>query len=201
MEDARASTSSQRLARTLNTLLERPQADRTSISVIRDEQLSEGSSGNIPVSLQELVYGGKAAGMGTPDQLVDRNNELLPSIKEVIIPRKDSRLSEGLDTHVCKGKVQEIKAWLKNQSILSEDQKKEKSPVEAPQASTSKNPPQQVSRKGKKAQRARKRQSPSRKSLTFRAPVFQRNKINPWKMCSIWKELLWNSKKGGGKNE
>ncbi|MBW0497683.1 hypothetical protein O181_037398 [Austropuccinia psidii MF-1] len=40
----------------------------------------------------------------------------------------------------CKGQVQQIKAWLKNQSILSEDQKKElaqgkeNSPVEAPQA-------------------------------------------------------------------
>ncbi|MBW0524379.1 hypothetical protein O181_064094 [Austropuccinia psidii MF-1] len=43
----------------------------------------------------------------------------------------------------AKGQVKKIKAWLKNQSIPSEDQKKqlaqkkEKSPVEAPQASKS----------------------------------------------------------------
>ncbi|MBW0500039.1 hypothetical protein O181_039754 [Austropuccinia psidii MF-1] len=43
----------------------------------------------------------------------------------------------------CKGQVQQIKSWLKNQSVLSEDQKKklaqgkENIPVEAPQASTS----------------------------------------------------------------
>ncbi|MBW0525462.1 hypothetical protein O181_065177 [Austropuccinia psidii MF-1] len=56
----------------------------------------------------------------------------------------------------CKGKVKKIKAWLKNQSILAEDQRKklaqgkENSPVEAPQASKSKTPPQQVPKKGKK---------------------------------------------------
>ncbi|MBW0503754.1 hypothetical protein O181_043469 [Austropuccinia psidii MF-1] len=43
----------------------------------------------------------------------------------------------------CKGQVQQIKAWWKNQSMFSEDQKKklaqgkDNSPVEAPQASTS----------------------------------------------------------------
>ncbi|MBW0569560.1 hypothetical protein O181_109275 [Austropuccinia psidii MF-1] len=54
-----------------------------------------------------------------------------------------------------KGKVQQIKALLKNQSMLSEDQKKklaqgkDNSPVEAPQASTSKNTPQKVPNKDK----------------------------------------------------
>ena len=56
-----------------------------------------------------------------------------------------------------KGQVQQIKAWLKNQCMLSEDQKKklaqgkETSQVEAPQASTSKNPPQKVPNKPKQA--------------------------------------------------
>ncbi|MBW0589497.1 hypothetical protein O181_129212 [Austropuccinia psidii MF-1] len=56
----------------------------------------------------------------------------------------------------CKGKVQQIQAWFKSQSMLSEDQKKklvqgkENSQVEAPQASTSKVPPQQVPKKPKK---------------------------------------------------
>ncbi|MBW0567237.1 hypothetical protein O181_106952 [Austropuccinia psidii MF-1] len=57
----------------------------------------------------------------------------------------------------CKGKVQQIKAWLKNQSMLSEDQNKKlaqgksNSQVEAPQASKSKTLPQQVPNKPKQA--------------------------------------------------
>ncbi|MBW0564401.1 hypothetical protein O181_104116 [Austropuccinia psidii MF-1] len=55
----------------------------------------------------------------------------------------------------CKGKVQQIKDWLKSQRMLSEDQTKqltqgkENSPVEASQASTSKNLPQKVPTKPK----------------------------------------------------
>ncbi|MBW0493043.1 hypothetical protein O181_032758 [Austropuccinia psidii MF-1] len=55
----------------------------------------------------------------------------------------------------CKGQVKQIKDWLKTQSMLSEDQKKklaqgkENSPVEAPQASTRKNPPPKVPKKDK----------------------------------------------------
>ncbi|MBW0490721.1 hypothetical protein O181_030436 [Austropuccinia psidii MF-1] len=56
-----------------------------------------------------------------------------------------------------KVKVQKIKALLKNKIILSVDhkkklaQEKDNSPVEAPQESTSRNPPQQVPEKGKQA--------------------------------------------------
>ncbi|MBW0583558.1 hypothetical protein O181_123273 [Austropuccinia psidii MF-1] len=71
-------------------------------------------------------------------------------------PGKTEELLKGWTPMSCKGQVQQIKAWFKNQSMLSEDQKKklaqgkENSPVEAPQASTSKNPPQQVLNKPKK---------------------------------------------------
>ncbi|MBW0567466.1 hypothetical protein O181_107181 [Austropuccinia psidii MF-1] len=57
----------------------------------------------------------------------------------------------------CKGQVQQIKAWLKKQSILSDDHKqklaqgKDNIPVEAPQASTRKNSPQKVPKKGKES--------------------------------------------------
>ncbi|MBW0527585.1 hypothetical protein O181_067300 [Austropuccinia psidii MF-1] len=76
--------------------------------------------------------------------------KLLPSIwigtmnsliKEFLVTRKDRGPSEGLDTHVLQRKS--LKAWLKSQSALSEDQKKklaqekDNSPVESPQASTS----------------------------------------------------------------
>ncbi|MBW0589417.1 hypothetical protein O181_129132 [Austropuccinia psidii MF-1] len=58
------------------------------------------NSGNIPVSLQDLVYGSKTAGMGASAKSLDRPNELLPSSEEVHGPRKDSRLYEGLETYV-----------------------------------------------------------------------------------------------------
>ncbi|MBW0538196.1 hypothetical protein O181_077911 [Austropuccinia psidii MF-1] len=72
-------------------------------------------------------------------------------------PEKTQGLLKGWTPRSCKGQVQKIKAWLKNQRIWSEEkkkelaQKKEKSPVEAPQASTSRDLPQQVPNKGKKA--------------------------------------------------
>ena len=69
MEDARTSTSSQRLASTFETLIESPEADITAISVVRPESVSTGNNRDIPVSVQELVYGSKTA-----------RGELLPSL-------------------------------------------------------------------------------------------------------------------------
>ncbi|MBW0541391.1 hypothetical protein O181_081106 [Austropuccinia psidii MF-1] len=62
--------------------------------------VSIGNNRNLPVSIQELVYGHKAAGVGTYAKSLDRNNELIYSSEEVNGPRKDRGLSEGLDTHV-----------------------------------------------------------------------------------------------------
>ncbi|MBW0590178.1 hypothetical protein O181_129893 [Austropuccinia psidii MF-1] len=93
--------------------------------------------------------------------------ELLPStwigtmnsyleVKKFMLPEKTEDLLRGWTPMSCKGKVQQIKACLKNQSIFSEDQKKklaqrkDNSPVEAPQDSTSKNMPQKVPKKDKK---------------------------------------------------
>ncbi|MBW0588996.1 hypothetical protein O181_128711 [Austropuccinia psidii MF-1] len=78
-------------------------------------------------------------------------------------PEKTEELLKGCIPMSCKGQVQQIKAWLKNQSMLSEDKKKklaqgkENSPVEAPQASTSKNLPQQVPKKPKKTPKTDKK--------------------------------------------
>ncbi|MBW0536061.1 hypothetical protein O181_075776 [Austropuccinia psidii MF-1] len=80
-----------------------PEADITSITVVRPESFSTGSNRDIPVSVQELVYGGKVAGVVTSAKSFDRHNELLSSSKEVLGPRKDRRTSEGLDTHVLQG--------------------------------------------------------------------------------------------------
>ncbi|MBW0492846.1 hypothetical protein O181_032561 [Austropuccinia psidii MF-1] len=93
--------------------------------------------------------------------------ELLPSlwigtmssylqVKNFMGPEKTQDLLKGWKPMSCKGQVKKIKAWLKIQSILSEDQKKEleqkkdNNPVEVPQASKNKNLPQQVPKKGNK---------------------------------------------------
>ncbi|MBW0565583.1 hypothetical protein O181_105298 [Austropuccinia psidii MF-1] len=103
MEDARASTSLQRLARTFDTLIESPEADITAIPVVRPESFPEGRNRDIPVSVQEQFDGGKEAGVGTSAKYLDRQNKLLSSSEEVHGPRKDRRTSEGLDTHVLQG--------------------------------------------------------------------------------------------------
>ncbi|MBW0582084.1 hypothetical protein O181_121799, partial [Austropuccinia psidii MF-1] len=59
---------------------------------------------DIPVSVQELVYGRKTTGVGMASKSLERHNELLSSIEEVHGPRKDRGASEGLDTHFFKRK-------------------------------------------------------------------------------------------------
>ncbi|MBW0540100.1 hypothetical protein O181_079815 [Austropuccinia psidii MF-1] len=104
MEASRTSSSSQRLASTFETIIESPEADINTIPIVRSEQLITSSSRDIPVSVQELFHVGKAAGVGTSSQLLDRENELLPSIKDVFGPQKDKRSSEGVEPHVFQGK-------------------------------------------------------------------------------------------------
>ncbi|MBW0530201.1 hypothetical protein O181_069916 [Austropuccinia psidii MF-1] len=76
-------------------------------------------------------------------------------VKKFIGPEKTEELLRGWIPISCKGQVQQIKAWFKNQSMLSEDQKKkfpqgkDNIPVEAAQASTRNNWPQQVPKKDK----------------------------------------------------
>ncbi|MBW0516680.1 hypothetical protein O181_056395 [Austropuccinia psidii MF-1] len=70
-------------------------------------------------------------------------------------PENTEEPLKGWTPMSCKGQVQQIKARLKNQSMFSEDQKKnltqgkENSLVEASQAFTSKNPHQEVPKKAK----------------------------------------------------
>ncbi|MBW0561028.1 hypothetical protein O181_100743 [Austropuccinia psidii MF-1] len=103
MEDARTSTSSQILASTFDTLIESPEAEIISIAVVRPESFPTGRNRDIPVSVQELVYGSKAAGVGTSAKSLDMSNEILSSSEEVHRPRRDRRTSEGLETHVLQG--------------------------------------------------------------------------------------------------
>ncbi|MBW0510810.1 hypothetical protein O181_050525 [Austropuccinia psidii MF-1] len=99
--------------------------------------------------------------------------ELLPSlwigtmssylqVKKFMGPKKREELLSGWTLMSCEGQVQQIKAWSKNQSMLSEDQKrklaqgKDNSQVEAPQASTSK---KYASKSAKQVQENPKEQS------------------------------------------
>ncbi|MBW0507935.1 hypothetical protein O181_047650 [Austropuccinia psidii MF-1] len=77
MNAARASTSSQRSARTFVTLLESPEDVINSIPVVIPELFPTGNSGDIPISVQELVYGGKEAGVGNFAKPLDEDHELL----------------------------------------------------------------------------------------------------------------------------
>ncbi|MBW0543742.1 hypothetical protein O181_083457 [Austropuccinia psidii MF-1] len=103
MEDFRTSTSSQRLACTFDTLIKSPEAEITAIPVFRPESFPEGNNRDIPVSVQELLYGSKAAGMGTSANSLDRHNELLSSSEKAHGPRKYRKSPEGLDTYVLQG--------------------------------------------------------------------------------------------------
>ncbi|MBW0532480.1 hypothetical protein O181_072195 [Austropuccinia psidii MF-1] len=113
MEDARASTSSQRLASTFDTLIESPEAEKTAISV-RPESLSTGSSRDIPVSLKNLVYGSKKALVGSSPKSLDRHHELISSSEEVYGSRKYRGTSEMLDTHVLQSPSQTDKSLVGN---------------------------------------------------------------------------------------
>ncbi|MBW0587741.1 hypothetical protein O181_127456 [Austropuccinia psidii MF-1] len=83
MEDSRAFTSSQRLSSTLNTLIESPEAEITSITVVRPEQFPTGNNRNISISVQELVYGSNATVVGTSSKSLYKHNEFLSSSEEV----------------------------------------------------------------------------------------------------------------------
>ncbi|MBW0486576.1 hypothetical protein O181_026291 [Austropuccinia psidii MF-1] len=100
IEDLRTYTSSQSLASAFEALLESTEADITAIPVVRSEPFPTGNNGNIPVSVQELVYGGKTEGVGTFSKPLDSKNKLLFSIKEALGPTKDRETSDGLATHV-----------------------------------------------------------------------------------------------------
>ncbi|MBW0510977.1 hypothetical protein O181_050692, partial [Austropuccinia psidii MF-1] len=91
---------------------------------------------------------------GSPKSL-NRHHGLISSSEEVHEPRKDRGTPEGLDTHVLQRTSPTDKSLVdKPKHVIRGPEEvgpgKENSPVEAPQASTSKDPPQQVPKKPKK---------------------------------------------------
>ncbi|MBW0568211.1 hypothetical protein O181_107926 [Austropuccinia psidii MF-1] len=57
--------------------------------------VAKGNNRDIPVSVQKLVYGSKAARVGTCPKSLDRHHELISSSEEVHGARKDRGTSEG----------------------------------------------------------------------------------------------------------
>ncbi|MBW0521337.1 hypothetical protein O181_061052 [Austropuccinia psidii MF-1] len=135
MEDARTSTSSQRLSSTFDTLIESPEADITAIAVVRPESLSTGNNRDIPVSVQELVYGRKTARVRTSPKSLDRHHELITSREEVHGARKDRRTSEGLDTHVLQRTSPTDKSLVETKKHAIRESEEEVSPREGKQPS------------------------------------------------------------------
>ncbi|MBW0566152.1 hypothetical protein O181_105867 [Austropuccinia psidii MF-1] len=135
MEDARTSTSSQRLASTFEPLIESPEADITTIAV-RPESFPTGSSGDLPVSVQELVYGRQKARVGTSPKSLDRHNELLSS-SEVHWARKDRRTSKGLDTNVLQRTSPTDKSLVEKQKHVIRGSEEEVGPRQGKQPSGS----------------------------------------------------------------
>ncbi|MBW0561099.1 hypothetical protein O181_100814 [Austropuccinia psidii MF-1] len=60
----------------------------------------KGKNTDIPVSVQELVYGSKTARVGDSPKPLDRHHELISSSEVAHGTQKDGETSEGLDTHV-----------------------------------------------------------------------------------------------------
>ncbi|MBW0520169.1 hypothetical protein O181_059884 [Austropuccinia psidii MF-1] len=196
MEDARASTNSQRLARTFATLIESAEADITSINV-RTESLPTGSSRDIQVSVQELVYGSKTARVGTSTKSLDRHHELISSSEEVHGARKERGTSEGLDTHALQRTGPTDKSLVEKPKHVIRGSEEEVGPRQGQHpsgsspsihkkksASTSAKRPIRRERK-----RKRERHTPSGTSLTLRITEFPRKTRQPWTMCSILQEL------------
>ncbi|MBW0487118.1 hypothetical protein O181_026833 [Austropuccinia psidii MF-1] len=113
VEDYRAYASSQRLSSTFDTLFEIMEADMTTIPV-SISQLPCRSSRNIPVSVQELVNCGKAAGVGTSSQLVNRKNGFISSSEESLEPRKYTGGSGRMDFNFLQGASENNKSLVEN---------------------------------------------------------------------------------------
>ncbi|MBW0587728.1 hypothetical protein O181_127443 [Austropuccinia psidii MF-1] len=124
------------LASNFDNLFESPEADIAAIPAVRPESFPAGSNRDIPVSVQGLVYGGKAAGVGTS-------------------AKRDRRTPEGLDTHFLQGTSPTDKILVEKPKHVvrgSEEQvgpKKGQQPSGNSQASTSKNLPKPVPNKEK----------------------------------------------------
>ncbi|MBW0534914.1 hypothetical protein O181_074629 [Austropuccinia psidii MF-1] len=211
MEDARTSTSTQRLARTFDTLIESPEADITAIPVVRPESFPTGNNRTIPVSIQELVYGSKAAGVGTSSKSLDRHNKLISSSEEVHGPRKYRGFFEGFDTHVLQRTTPKDKTLVENPKHVFKGSEEEFGPRRGGQPSGSspsllkQNPASKSANQGKatpKEQSEGKAEGKRKgKALPTELQNLQEREEIHGQCVKYGKKSDGIQKQGGGKNE
>ncbi|MBW0565097.1 hypothetical protein O181_104812 [Austropuccinia psidii MF-1] len=149
MEDSRVSPHSPRSAPTNFDLNSESELINDNISSV--EKLLSGRNRNLSMPIQGLVQSSQRGGVGNiPKPLAGEMNSYL-HIKSFLGQEKNIELLGGLSPLSCKDKVKTIKNWLKNQSLLSIDQKKELEMTpdlekEGPVASTSSKPAPEVSK-------------------------------------------------------
>ncbi|MBW0583522.1 hypothetical protein O181_123237 [Austropuccinia psidii MF-1] len=126
-----------------------------------------------------------------------------------MVSEKTEDLLRGWTPVSFKGKVQQIKAWLKNQSILTEDRKKklaqgkDNSPVEAPQASTSAKTGQEISKEKSegKGKGKGKGKIQVEQALTTELYNSKERKYSHGQYVQYGKNSDGTQKQGGGNNE
>ncbi|MBW0461225.1 hypothetical protein O181_000940 [Austropuccinia psidii MF-1] len=158
----------------------------------------KGNNRDIPVSVQELVYGSKATGVGTPAKSLDRKNEPLSLSEKFHGPRKDKGSSEGLHTHVLQRTSPKDKSLVEKPKYFVRGPEEEVDPWKGQQpsgSSSSLHKQESSSKSAKQGQERPKEQSEEQekvlhgKTLTHTIAEFQREKKQPWKICSIFPEL------------
>ncbi|MBW0579449.1 hypothetical protein O181_119164 [Austropuccinia psidii MF-1] len=120
-------------------------------NILRAETLPSGSNRNLSIPIKKLVQSSQRRGVGNmPKPLAGPMNSYL-HIKRFLGQEKTIEPLGGWSPLSCKDKFIKIKNWLKNQSLLSIDQKKELEmtpalETEGPVGSTSSKPAPEVSK-------------------------------------------------------
>ncbi|MBW0509810.1 hypothetical protein O181_049525 [Austropuccinia psidii MF-1] len=158
----------------------------------------KGNNRDIPVSVQELVYGSKTERVGTSPNTLDRHHELISSSEEGNGARKYRGTSEWLDTHVLQRTSPKDKILVEKPEHVIRIPEKEIGPRKVKKAQWKLPKPSQAKICLNKCQTSpgkpqrptrRERESPSGTSLTLRITEFPKKRRKPWTMCSIWQEL------------
>ncbi|MBW0574312.1 hypothetical protein O181_114027 [Austropuccinia psidii MF-1] len=185
MEDARVAPHSPRsVPRNLDVNSE---SELIHDSISRAEPLPSGRNRNLSMPIQKLAQSSQRRGAGNMPKPLGGGHELLLTNKELSWSGEDCRTLRRLDPIVLQRKVKKIKILLKNQSILSIDQKKELEmtpalETECPVASSSSKPAPEVCKdkpKGpqKKKKGPKKHQGKGKGKVNWRRPYPQGYRI------------------------
>ncbi|MBW0576461.1 hypothetical protein O181_116176 [Austropuccinia psidii MF-1] len=176
-------------------------------NVLSNEPFSSGIHRNILVPVQKMERSQGRGVVNVPKPLAGAINSYLHS-KSFLGQDKTMELLGGWSQFSHKYKVQNINNELKNQGLLSIDQKKE---LEMTPALEKKGPdhqpaPNQLQKCPKTSPRhlrrrievpitirSREKEKPIGTDLTHKGTGFPNWGLQPWTVCSIWPELLWNS--------